>query len=133
MPIDATDAVTTIALSRLVMAAAAALAATGGMAQGSTTPSLSRDESPPAIVFRTIPATPAAAATPSIPVAVPAQPLIRRSSLETGSLIAPHKQCLTRAQWRYVDDQHEAEARRYVADGTTRPNCLNSGTATSCY
>lgn len=61
------------------------------------------------------PATPVPAATP--------QPLICRSSIATGSLIARHRQCLTKAQWRYVDDQHEAEARRYVGDGTTRQGC----------
>lgn len=48
--------------------------------------------------------------------------VVCRSTVETGSLIARHKACLTRKQWQYVDDAHETEARRMM-DNMSRPNC----------
>ncbi len=73
-------------------------------------------DSVPPVVVRIIPATPVVAAEAP-------QPLICRSSVETGSLIQRHKQCLTKAQWRYVDDQHQGAARKLVEDQMTKPFC----------
>jgi len=65
------------------------------------------------------PVTPAAQAQPT---AVVPEKVICKSEIETGSLIKHRKQCFTAKQWRYVNDQHEAEARHIVQDGTGKPN-----------
>jgi hypothetical protein len=46
--------------------------------------------------------------------------IVCRSSVETGSLIAKKKTCLTRKQWAYVSDENERTARQFVADNTTK-------------
>jgi hypothetical protein len=46
---------------------------------------------------------------------------ICRASTETGSLVKKRKACLTKAQWKAVDDQHEQEAHKMIQDSTTRP------------
>ena len=71
---------------------------------------------------------------PETPIAAPGQPstapqpLICRSMLMTGSLIARRKQCLTKAQWRYVHDAHEQEARKLMLDNMGRPSCNDAAT-----
>lgn len=54
-------------------------------------------------------------------LAPPEEKKICRASAETGSLIKKRKACLTRAQWKAVDDQHEQEAHKMIQDSTTRP------------
>ena len=66
-------------------------------------------------------AAPVAAPAVVLPVVAVPEKMICRSSIETGSLIKRHKACLTAKQWHYVNDQHEAEARKLVEDGTGRP------------
>ncbi len=109
---------------RLAAATIALAVAAGATAQSADPLPLAAaaDAAPAPIVrYHVVPATPVAAATT-------AQPLICRSTLATGSLIARHKQCLTKAQWRYVDDQHEAEARRLMIDNMGRPSCNDAAT-----
>lgn len=73
---------------------------------------------------------PAAPAGDMVPAKTPAQlvaeryktEIVCKTSVETGSLIARHKTCLTRKQWQYVNDENEREARKLVADNTNRPN-----------
>ncbi len=68
---------------------------------------------PPASVsVRIIPATP-----------VPVEPLICKSSVVTGSLIAKRKQCLTRAQWRYVDDVQRQQNQELLDNQRTKQGC----------
>ncbi len=47
--------------------------------------------------------------------------IVCRSSVETGSLIARRKICLTRKQWQYVNDENERVARKVVEDNMGRP------------
>lgn len=54
-------------------------------------------------------------------LAPPEEKRICRASTETGSLIKKRKACLTRAQWKAVDDQHEQEAHKMIQESTTRP------------
>lgn len=62
---------------------------------------------------------PAPASEP--PVALPpAEKMICKSQLQTGSLVARKKLCLTRAQWKYLNEQNESAARRMVEDGQSR-------------
>lgn len=70
---------------------------------------------PPVVAVRIIPAAPA----PS-PAAVQ-QPLVCKSSVETGSLIKRNKRCLTKAQWRYVDDVQRQQTQRLIDDNRDRP------------
>ena len=68
----------------------------------------------------TVPA-PAPAPTP-IPAANQGKnAVVCRSSVETGSLIARHKTCLTRKQWVKADDQSQDDARRFVEDNRWKP------------
>ena len=99
---------------RWLIAAAVLAFASPALAGAPVYPPASADTAPPFAV-KIVPATP-------LPVAVP-QPLICRSAIETGSLIQRHKQCLTKAQWRYVDDQHETAARKLMEDSMSKPNC----------
>lgn len=79
--------------------------ATGSVATGSTAPS-------------------AAPAGDMVPAKTPAQlaaekyktEIVCKTSIETGSLIARHKTCLTRSQWQYVTDENERQARKLVED-----------------
>lgn len=48
--------------------------------------------------------------------------IVCKTSVETGSLIARRKTCLTRKQWQYVNDQNERDARRLVEDNSGRPS-----------
>ncbi len=43
-----------------------------------------------------------------------------KTTIETGSLIAKKKTCLTRKQWQYVNDENERTARRFVEENTTK-------------
>ena len=72
----------------------------------------------PTVAVRIVPATPLPAA----------QPLICKSSIETGSLIAKRKQCLTKAQWRYVDDLQRQQTQQLFDDQRTKPGCGGSVT-----
>lgn len=76
------------------------------------------------------PAPPAAApAGDMVPARAPAQlaaekyktEVVCKTTVETGSLIARHKTCLTRKQWQYVNDENERDARKLVADNTGKP------------
>ncbi len=78
----------------------------------------------------TVPATPPAApAGDKVAATTPAQPaadkykteIVCKTSVETGSLVARHKTCLTRKQWQYVNDENERLARKMVEDNTNRP------------
>jgi hypothetical protein len=80
------------------------------------------------------PATGTVTATPAPPPAAPAGDMVAaktpeqiraekyktevvcKTAVETGSLIARHKTCLTRAQWQYVSDENERQARKLVED-----------------
>lgn len=55
-------------------------------------------------------------------LAPPEEKKICRASTETGSLIKKRKACLTKAQWRAVDDQHEEEAHKMIKEATSRPS-----------
>ena len=46
--------------------------------------------------------------------------IVCRTSIETGSLIAKKKTCLTRKQWEYVSDENQKTARRFVEDNTNK-------------
>ena len=61
---------------------------------------------------------PVAALTPA---QVKATEVVCKSEIETGSLVKRRKQCLTRKQWAYVNDQHESAARKMVDDNMGRP------------
>jgi len=54
--------------------------------------------------------------TPAQAKAAKANEVVCKSNLETGSLVKQPKQCLTRKQWAYVNDQHEGFARKMVQD-----------------
>ena len=72
-------------------------------------------------------------ATAPVVTVVPAQPvalsaadkykseIVCRTSVQTGSLIAKHKVCLTRRQWSYVNDQTHDDAQRLIDDNRTKP------------
>lgn len=68
--------------------------------------------------------TPAVTA-PAAPTLTQAQirgnEMVCKSNLETGSLVKKHKQCFTRKQWAYVNDQHESSARKMVEDNSGKP------------
>ena len=87
--------------------------AASALAEPPVVPAATTDAAP-AVAVRIVPAT----AVPRAP-----EPLICRSSVETGSLVKRHKQSLTKAQWRYVNDQHESFARKIVDDSMGRPFC----------
>ena len=61
-------------------------------------------------------ATSVAVLTPAQAKAAKANEVVCKSNLETGPLVKQHKQCLTRKQWAYVNDQHEGFARKMVQD-----------------
>ncbi len=76
------------------------------------------------------PALPPAAPTGDLPsVKTPTQiaaekyrtEVVCKTTVETGSLIARHKTCLTRKQWQYVNDENERTARKLVEDNMGRP------------
>ena len=52
-----------------------------------------------------------------------AQPLICHSDVETGSLIKRHKVCLTKKQWRYVNEVSHNQAQQLIDDQRTRSGC----------
>ena len=60
-------------------------------------------------------------AKPTTQVADKSREMICKTTIETGSLIARHKRCLTRAQWQYVNDENERVARKIVEDNMGRP------------
>lgn len=47
--------------------------------------------------------------------------IVCKTTIETGSLIARHKTCLTRKQWQYVNEANERDARKLVEDNTGKP------------
>ncbi|UAJ10348.1 hypothetical protein [Polymorphobacter megasporae] len=51
------------------------------------------------------------------------QPLICHSSIETGSLIQRRKQCLTKSQWRYVEDVQDQQNRQLLDDQRSKQGC----------
>ncbi len=78
----------------------------------------------------TAPMTPAASASAGdmVPAGTPKKvaaqqyksDLVCKTEVQTGSLIAKKKTCLTRKQWQYVQDENQREAYRYVQDNTTK-------------
>ncbi len=62
---------------------------------------------------------------PGTPVKVAANKykteMVCKTSVETGSLIAKKKTCLTRKQWQYVNDENQRDAYKFVQDNTTKP------------
>lgn len=65
--------------------------------------------------------TPTVAAAPTLtPAQIKANEIVCRSNLETGSLVKRHKECHTRKQWAYVNDQHENFARKMVEDNSQK-------------
>ena len=69
----------------------------------------------------------AAEPAPSTAPAPVEEKRICRSSLETGSLIKKRKTCLTRSQWRYVDDAHSDEVRRMQLENTNKQSGEGGG------
>ena len=71
-------------------------------------------------------AMPARAATSAAPadttIAPPEEKKVCRASVETGSLIKKRRTCLTKAQWRAVDEEHEREAYKLVEDNRGKPS-----------
>jgi hypothetical protein len=76
------------------------------------------------------PATaPAVAAAPAVAEKTPEElakikyqsEIVCHTSIETGSLIAKHKTCLTRKQWAYVNEENQRQARKFVEDNTGKP------------
>lgn len=67
---------------------------------------------------------PAAPTGDMVPANTPAQlaaekyktEIVCKTSVETGSLIARKKTCLTRKQWQYVNNQNEDFARKLMMD-----------------
>ena len=70
------------------------------------------------------PAAPPAAGVPQTDqVAAPADPMdkmVCRRQVETGSLVRAKRQCHTRRQWAYIDQQGQAVAGSLVDDGRGR-------------
>ena len=85
--------------------------ATGNVAAGAASPGPAQ---PGDLVVKVIPAP---AKTSAETVAAKYQTeVVCKTTVETGSLIARHKTCLTRKQWQYVNDENEREARKMVED-----------------
>ena len=61
------------------------------------------------------PATAAAAADPM-------DKMVCRRQAETGSLVRAKRECHTRRQWAYLDEQNQTAARNLVDDTRSRPN-----------
>lgn len=109
------------------MIAVVALAATAATAQTPVGNSAGTPLAPAAVIA---PSTPSAAAPTVAPPAGPTAAelakikyqtaIVCRTSIETGSLIAKKKTCLTRKQWEYVSDENQKTARRFVEDNTTK-------------
>ena len=115
---------------RTVMMAIAMLAATAAAAQVSVGNPPGNTLAPATGNVVTTPGPPAAAPTPDkTPAQTPAElaaikyrtELVCKTSIETGSLIAKRKTCLTRKQWQYVNEQHEDEARKLMMDNMGKP------------
>jgi hypothetical protein len=106
-----------------LLAAAVILAGNAGQIARAAPDGPPAADHPPTIADRTMATDPAPTPAPVTAAKPAAEPRICRTSIETGSLIAKHKQCLTKAQWRYVDDAHETEARRLMQDNMNRPGC----------
>lgn len=123
-------------LAVAALAASAASAATAQTAPSSGNPpgntlapqAVATAPAPPAI-------DPAPGRTPAAATTTGAEPtaaqialqkyrtaIVCRTSIETGSLIARRRTCLTAKQWEYVDQQHRDEARRMMLDNLGRPN-----------
>ncbi len=47
--------------------------------------------------------------------------IVCRTTIETGSLIAKRKTCLTPKQWDYVDQEHRDEARKLMMENMGHP------------
>ena len=99
----------------MILAAAFALVAaqTGGSVNPEPAPP---PAAAPPFAVRVVPATP-------VPTAATPQPLICKSSIVTGSLIAKRKQCLTKAQWQYVDDVQRQQNQQMMDDQRSKQGC----------
>lgn len=69
-----------------------------------------------------IAAEPAPAPAPAAPAADPMQQTVCRKQMETGSLVRAKKTCHTRAQWAYIDDVNQGDARKFADDSMGRPS-----------
>lgn len=56
------------------------------------------------------------------PAVDPLDKMICRRQAETGSLVRARRECHTRRQWAYLDEQHQAAGRTLVDDTRSRPN-----------
>lgn len=81
---------------------------TGTVAAGPTSPAATGGDMAPA-------------ATPQLAAEKYKTEIVCKTTVETGSLIARHKTCLTRKQWQYVNDENERTAREFVEDNMGRP------------
>ena len=121
---------TLLALTALTATAATALTATVAMAQTAAVATLPGTTLAPATGLAAPAGTPAGATVGDmVPVKTPAElakikyqtEIVCKTTVETGSLIAKKKTCLTRKQWQYVNDENERDARKFVQDNTTKP------------
>lgn len=107
----------------IAAAAAALLTATSALAQTSV-------GNPPGNTLAPATTTTASAAISIVlaPDITPAQlaavkyktEIVCKTSVETGSLIAKRKTCLTRKQWEYVNNENQRAAYKIVSEGTGR-------------
>ena len=58
---------------------------------------------------------------PAAPNGDPMQQTVCRKQAETGSLVRSKKTCHSRAQWSYIDDANQADARKFTDDSTGKP------------
>lgn len=66
------------------------------------------------------PATPPAA-TPPAATPDPMDKMVCRRLVETGSLVRAKRECHTKRQWAYLDEQNQTAARSLVDDTRTKP------------
>lgn len=64
---------------------------------------------------------PPLAPPPPAAEADPMDKMVCRRQLETGSLVRAKRQCHTRRQWAYLDEQNQTSARQLVDDTRSRP------------
>lgn len=106
-----------------------ALAVSASIAPGATAQTTAPTAPPADSPAGATPATAPPAVTIAPPAKTPAElakikyqtEIVCHTSIETGSLIAKHKTCLTRKQWAYVNEENQRQARRFVEDNTGKP------------
>jgi hypothetical protein len=63
----------------------------------------------------------AAEPVPAPPLADKSQEIVCRKEKETGSLVKSKKTCHSRAQWQYIDETNQSQARSMQDDMRTKP------------